>query len=163
MTIVAAVVGLLVIGGGVVALVGKGISSATQGRTFSGTQGDAQDKFGDGAKVVKIENDGGGVEYDVLSPDNSTVLIRNYTVTSEDLGGGTSGYNNHTDASQRAARPAEVKGVTVTLGQLDKDMVDRRHLTPLTRWRTRNRVPAGRLLTCWRAEADPPTARRRSS
>jgi hypothetical protein len=67
----------------VVANVIGGISDAANGRTYSDTLGDAQQKFGDGTKVVKIDVDGGGVEYDVLSADNSMILIRNHKRTSE--------------------------------------------------------------------------------
>jgi hypothetical protein len=106
-----------------------GISDAANGRTYSDTLGDAQQKLGDGVKVVKIDVDGGGVEYDVLSADNSMVLIRNYTRTSEQTydanGNPGTGYNNHSDDSQRAATPADVKSASVTLGQLDSGIVDK--------------------------------------
>jgi hypothetical protein len=126
--VVATVIGMCAIGVFLVATVIGGISDAANGRTYSDTLGDAQQKFGDAAKVVKVEVGGGGVEYDVLSLDNSTVLIRTYTRTSEQTsdanGNPATGYNNHTGDSQRAATPADVKGATVTLGQLDKDVVD---------------------------------------
>lgn len=89
---------------------------------------DAQQKFGDGAKVVKVNIDGGGVEYDMLGPDNATVLVRSYTRTSEegvDNGNGQLGtaYTDHTDDSRRAATPSDIKGASVRLGQLDQDVV----------------------------------------
>jgi hypothetical protein len=127
--VVVTVVGMCAIGVIVVANVIGGISDAANGRTYSDTLGDAQQKFGDAARVVRVDVGGGGVEYDVLSADNSVVLIRNYTRTSEqtsDLNGSpATGYNNHTDDSQRAATPAAVKVAVVTLGQLDKGVVDK--------------------------------------
>ncbi len=128
--VVATIVVMCAIGVYVIAGVIGGISDAANGRTYSDTLGDAQQNFGDGAKVVKVNVDGGNVEYEVLSPDNSTVMIRNYTRTSEEHvenGNGQFGtaYTNHTDDSQRAATRADVKGAAITLGQLDKDVVDK--------------------------------------
>jgi hypothetical protein len=128
--IVATIVAMSAIGVYVIASVIGGTSDAANGRTYSDTLGDAQQKFGDGAKVVKVKVDGGGVKYEVLSPDNSTVMVRSYTRTSEEHvenGNGQFGtaYTNHTDDSQRAATPADVKGAAVTIGQLDPDVVDR--------------------------------------
>jgi hypothetical protein len=128
--VVATIVGMCAIGVVVVANVIGGISDAANGRTYSETLGDAQQKFGGGAKVVKIDVGGGGVEYDVLSPDNATVLVRSYTRTSQegvDNGNGQLGtaYSNHTDDSQRAPTPADVKSASVTLGQLDQGIVDK--------------------------------------
>ena len=104
-------------------------NAANGGRHYSDTLSEVQHKFGDPAKVVKIDADGSGVTYGVLSPDNSHVLIRSYTRTSEQTtnenGAPATGYNDHTDDSQRAATPADVKGAAVTLGQLDKDVVER--------------------------------------
>jgi hypothetical protein len=127
---------LVVLVGGAIAVYAvasavSGIGNAVNGgRHYSDTLGEVQQKFGSGAKVVKIEADGGGVEYDVLSPDGSHVLIRNYSRTSEqttdpNTGAPATGYNDHTDDSRRAATPADVKGASVTLGQLDKDIVER--------------------------------------
>jgi hypothetical protein len=127
--VVATIVGMCAIGVLVIASVIGGASDAAKGRTYSDTLGDAQQKLGDGAKVVKIDVGGGGVEYDVLSPDQVHVLIRNYTVTTEqttgDNGAPATGYTNHTDDSQRAVTPAAVKGAAVTLGQLDEGVVDK--------------------------------------
>lgn len=127
--VAATVVGMCAIGVLVIASVIGGTTDAAKGRTYSDTLGDAQQKFGDGAKVVKIDVGGGGVEYDVLSADNSLVLIRNYNTTTEQTydanGNPATGYNTHTHDSQRAATPAEVKGAKVTLGQLDTSIVDK--------------------------------------
>lgn len=126
--VVATIVAMCAIGVYVVASVIGGMSDAANGRTYSDTLGDVQQKFGDGAKVVKIKVDG-SVEYQVLSPDSSTVMIRSYTRTSEEHvenGNGQFGtaYTNHTEDSQRAATPADVKGAVVTLGRLDPDVVN---------------------------------------
>jgi hypothetical protein len=128
--VVATIVAMCAIGVYVIASVIGGISDAANGRTYSDTLGDAQQKFGDGAKVVKINVDGGSVEYEVLSPDNSTVMVRSYTRTSEEHvenGNGQFGtaYTNHIDDSQRAATPADVRGAAIALGQLDPDIVDK--------------------------------------
>jgi hypothetical protein len=104
-------------------------NAANGGRHYSDTLSAVQHTFGDSAKVVKIDDDGSGVTYGVLSPDNSHVLVRSYTRTTEqttDLNGSpATGYNDHSDDSQRVATPADVKGAAVTLGQLDKDVVER--------------------------------------
>jgi hypothetical protein len=125
---------LVVIVGGAIAVVTvvsviSGIGNAAGGgRHYADTLGEVQHKFGDSAKVVQIDADGGGVTYGVLSPDDSHVLIRSYTRTSEegvDNGNGQLGtaYTDHTDDSQRVAAPADVRGAVVTLGQLDKGVV----------------------------------------
>jgi hypothetical protein len=105
-------------------------NAANGGRHYSDTLSEVQHKFGDSAKVVKIDDDGSGVTYGVLSPDNSHVLIRSYTRTSEqgvDNGNGQLGtaYSDHTGDSQRAATAADVKSAIVTLGQLNTDIVDK--------------------------------------
>jgi hypothetical protein len=126
--IFATIVGFIAIVVVVIASLISGTSSASHGRTFSETLGDARDQLGAGAKVVKIEADGGGVEFEVLSPDHSLVLTRNYTTTTEQTsdpnGAPATGYNNHTDESQRIAKPADVRAAVITLGQLDGDVVE---------------------------------------
>ena len=108
----------------VVALITGAGSSGQHQRSYSSTLGDAQKQFGADARVVKIDADEGGVEYEVLNHDASLVLIRNYTVSSYEISAGTTGYNNKTDDSQRIAKPADVRQAAITLGQLNGDIVE---------------------------------------
>ncbi len=100
------------------------IGDQMNGRSYKDTLGEVQNKFGDDAKVVGVQIDAGGTGYAVLSPDGSQVLIRQYGHTSEDLPDGGTGYSAKTSDDSRRATPADRKSAVVTLGQLDKQVVE---------------------------------------
>src|SRR4029079_6666618 len=88
------------------------------------TLGEVQGKFGDDAKVVGIQIDASGTGYAVLSADGSQVLIRQYGHTSEELPDGGTGYSAKTSDDSRRATDVDRRTATVTLGQLDKNVVE---------------------------------------
>jgi hypothetical protein len=100
------------------------IGDQMNGRSYKDTLGEVQDKFGDDARVVGIQIDGSGTAYAVLSPDRSQVLIRQYGHTSEDLPDGGTGYSAKTSDDSRRATAVDRRTALVTLGQLDKNVVE---------------------------------------
>jgi hypothetical protein len=100
------------------------IGDQMNGRSYKDTLGEVQDKFGDDARVVGIQIDAGGTGYAVLSPDGSQVLIRQYGHTSEDLADGGTGYSAKTSDDSRRATAIDRRTGVVTLGQLNKDVVE---------------------------------------
>jgi len=100
------------------------IGDQMNGRSYKDTLGEVQGKFGDDAKVVGIQIDASGTGYAVLSPDGSQVLIRQYGHTSEELPDGGTGYSAKTSDDSRRATDVDRRTATVTLGQLDKNVVE---------------------------------------
>jgi hypothetical protein len=100
------------------------IGDQMNGRSYKDTLGEVQNKFGDDAKVVGIQIDANGTGYAVLSPDGSQVLIRQYGHTSEELPDGGTGYSAKTSDASRRATAIDHHTAIVTLGQLDKHVVE---------------------------------------
>ncbi len=96
--------------------------------TFKETLPQVTDDFGESAKVVSISDLGGAVTFTVIGDDGQVHERRYYVETSESRGPQgqpAQGRSRETEDSERAATAEETAAATVTLGDLDEDVVER--------------------------------------
>jgi hypothetical protein len=95
--------------------------------TFEETLPEVKDDFGDEAKVLSISVLGGSVTYEVIT--DGTVHKRSYIVETGQTRGAqgepAQSRTRKTENEERPATPGETAAATVTLGDLDEDVVSK--------------------------------------
>jgi len=105
-----------------------GTDKAGETFTFKETYPEAVEKLGEDAKIVAVTSNTAFVGYDVVGEDGQIKTL-SYTVETSETRGPqgqpAQGRDRKTVEGTRAPRPGEVENATITLGQLDEEVVER--------------------------------------